>query len=166
MMVLSMEVAGRVREVCVMRKACVLLGVVLLSSCASIEHFQRDMDSRLGWDIDMLRAYYGYNYIERDLGEGLRALTWTWAEQGMRPGYVTPDVIHTYRSNGGTRSVIWPGTYFPPDYYAYACEFSFIVNTEDRAVAWRAHGNGCAIYTGPQQIQQRGLNTEGKPLQR
>lgn len=149
-----------------MRKLSVVLGMVLLAGCASIEHFQRDMDSRVGWDLDRLRAHYGYNYIERDLDDGVRAYTWTWTEQGMHPGYVTPDVIHTYQSTQGTRTVITPGTYFPPDYYAYACEFSFIVDTEDRVVAWRAHGNGCAAYPGPEQILQRGLGADGKPVPR
>lgn len=147
-----------------MRRLSVVLGMLLLSACASIEHFQRDMDSRIGWDLDRLRAHYGYNYLERELGEGLRAYTWTWTEQGMRPGYVAPNVIHTYQSTQGTRVVITPGAYFPPDYYAYACEFSFIVDSGDRVVAWRAHGNGCAAYPGPEQMQQRGLGANGRPV--
>lgn len=150
-----------------LRPVQVLLAVVLLSSgCATLEHFQRDMDSRVGWHIDQLRAHFGFNYIERDLGEGLRAYTWTWAERGMRPGYVTPDVVHTYQSSKGTQVVVRPGTYFPPDYYAYACEFTYIVDVEGRAIAWRAHGNGCAAYPGPEQFLQRGLGPDGRPLPR
>ena len=151
-------------EVTLMRRYLVLLATLaLLQGCASLEHFQQGMDSRLGWDIDQLRAYFGYNYIERDLGDGERAYTWTWAEHGMRPGYISPDVIHTYQSARGTQVSVTPGTYFPPDYYAYACEFTYIVDASGRATAWRAHGNGCAAYPGPEQLQQRGLGADGKP---
>lgn len=143
-----------------------LICAVLLHGCATMERFQQGMDSRLGWDIDRLRAQLGYNYIERDLGDGRRAYTWTWAEQGMRPGYVSPDVIHTYQSAQGTRVVVTPGTYFPPDYYRYACEFTYIVDASGRATAWRAHGNGCVAYPGPEQVQQRGLGADGKPVPR
>ncbi|HEY9199402.1 MAG TPA: hypothetical protein VIR60_08550 [Gammaproteobacteria bacterium] len=143
-----------------------LAALALLSGCASLEQFQRDMDSRVGWDLDQLRAHFGYNYIERDLGEGQRAYTWTWTEQGMRPGYVTPDVIHTYQSAQGTRVMVSPGTYFPPDYYAYGCEITYVLDAEDRAVAWRAHGNGCAAYPGPEHVLQRGFGPDGKLLPR
>ena len=140
---------------------------LLLGGCVTMEHFQRDMDSRLGWDLDRLRAHFGYNYIERDLGEGLRAYTWTWAEQSLRPGYVSPDVIHTYRSaQGDTRVIISPGSYFPPDYYAYACEMTYILDAAGHAIAWRAHGNGCAVYPGPENVRQHGFGTDGRPLPR
>lgn len=141
--------------------------VMLLGGCATLEHFERDMDSRLGWDIDRLRAHYGYNYIEHDLGQGLRAYTWTWAERSMRPGYVTPDVIHTYRSTaGGTQVIVSPGSYFPPEYYAHACEMTYILDATGQAIAWRAQGNGCAVYPGPGSVLQRGMGPDGTPLPR
>lgn len=146
-----------------MKRWFLVLSVALaVHGCASLERFRQGMDSRLGWNIDQLRAYFGYNYIERELSDGQRAYTWTWAEQGMRPGYVSPDVIHTYQSAQGTRVMVTPGTQFPPEYYAYACEFTYIVDAAGRATAWRAHGNGCAAYPGPEQVQQRGLGADGK----
>ncbi|MDV3238302.1 MAG: hypothetical protein LOY58_05575 [Gammaproteobacteria bacterium] len=133
-------------------------GILLaLGGCASLERFQRDMDGYVGWHIDQLRERFGYNYIERDIGDGMRAYTWVWAEHSLRPGYRAPDVIHTYRTETGTRSVIYPGDYFPPDYYEYYCEFSFIVNPQGRAVSWRAHGNGCAAYPGPENVVRHGV---------
>lgn len=141
-----------------MGRVLALAGVLMLGGCASLEHFQRDMDGYLGRDLEQLRAHFGYAYIERDLGGGLRAFTWTWVEQGVRPGYVTPDVIRSYRSaEGASHVVVSPGMYFPPDYYAYSCEFSFIVDADGRAIGWRAHGNGCAAYPGPGPVMQRGV---------
>lgn len=137
----------------------VLAVALLAAGCASLERFQSDMDGYLGWDVEDLRAHFGYAYIEHDLGDGLRAFTWTWAEQGIRPGYVTPEVIRSYRSaEGATRVTVSPGMYFPPDYYAYSCEFSFIIDADGRAIGWRAHGNGCASYPGPGTVMQRGVN--------
>ena len=134
-----------------------LLLTLLLGGCASLERFQRDMDSYLGWDIDRLRAHFGYNYVEHDLGDGTRAFTWVWSDRSLRPGYVTPDVIHTFRSaEGSTRVLVSPGTYFPPDYFEYFCEFSFIVDESGHAVTWRAQGNGCAAYPGPERVIQHG----------
>ena len=137
-----------------------ILGMALalvLGGCASLEQFQRDMDGYLGWDLDRLRTHFGYNYVERDLGDGTRAFTWVWSERGMRPGYVSPDVIHTYRSaEGATHVWVSPGMHFPPDYFEYFCEFSFIVDETDRAVRWRAHGKGCASYPGPEPVMQHG----------
>ncbi len=141
----------------------ILLAGLTLVGCASVERFQRSMDSHLGWDVDRLRAYYGYNYIERDLGKGQRALTWTWTERGMRAGYHSPDVIHTYQSAQGTQVFVSPGNYFPPDYYEYGCEFSFIIDAQDRVASWRAHGNGCAAYPGPEPILQHGMGRDAKP---
>ncbi len=141
----------------------VLLAMVL-GGCATTERFQRDMDSYLGWDIQQLREHFGYNYIERDLGDGSIAYTWIWADRNLSPGYVSPDVIHTYQSNEGTtRVIVSPGTYFPATYYDYQCEFSFIVDDHGRAIRWRAQGNGCALYTGPQFVLQHGAPTPVKP---
>jgi hypothetical protein len=138
-------------------RAVALAFALALAGCASLERFQRDMDSYIGWDIERLRAHFGYGYIERDLGDGLRAFTWTWADQDLRPGYVTPEVIHSYRSaQGATHVVVSPGMYFPPDYYYYSCEFSFIIDAGGRAIGWRAHGNGCGAYTGPGTVMQHG----------
>lgn len=128
--------------------------VLTLGGCATIEQFQQRMDSYVGWDLDQLRAHFGYNYIERDLGDGSRAYTWVWMEHSIRPGYLTPDVVHTYRSDTGTRYVVSPGTYFPPEYYEYLCEFTFIVNDQNKAVSWRSHGNGCISYPGPEYVLQ------------
>ncbi|MFA7593537.1 MAG: hypothetical protein WCY26_07345 [Thiohalobacteraceae bacterium] len=135
-----------------------LVGLLLaVAGCASLERFQQNMDGYIGWHIDQLRERFGYNYVERDLGDGMRAYTWVWAEQSLRPGYRTPDVIRTYRTETGTRSVIYPGEYFPPDYYAYYCEFTFIVDPQGLAVSWRAHGNGCADYRGPEDVVRHGV---------
>ena len=141
---------------------CLIAGL-LLGGCVSIERFQHTMDSHIGWDIDRLRAYYGYNYIERDLGNGQRALTWIWSDRGMRPGYLAPDVIHTYRSAQGTQVLVTPGSYFPPEYYEYGCEFSYIVDAQGHVVSWRAHGSGCASYPGPGPILQHGMEKDAKP---
>ncbi|MFN2308873.1 MAG: hypothetical protein ABR553_03910 [Gammaproteobacteria bacterium] len=138
--------------------ALVLAGLLLLGGCASLERFERDMDGYLGWDIERLRAHFGYAYLERDLGQGLRAFTWSWTEVGVRPGYVGADVVRSYRSaEGATQVVVSPGMYFPPDQYAYSCEFSFIIEASGHAIGWRAHGDGCAAYTGPGPVLRRGV---------
>jgi len=141
----------------------ILIATLTLGGCASTERFERNMDSHVGWDIDRLRAYYGYNYIERDLGEGQRVFTWVWTERGMRPGYQTPDVIHSYSSAQGTQVIVSPGSYFPPEYYGYGCEISFIIDAQDRVASWRAHGNGCSLYPGPERILQHGKGQDAKP---
>lgn len=131
---------------------------MLVGGCATTERFERDMDSYLGWDIGQLREHFGYNYIERDLGDGSHAYTWIWSERNLSPGYLSPDVIHTYQSaEGTTRTIVSPGTYFPPSYYDYLCEFTFIVDAGGHAVRWRAQGNGCAAYTGPESVLRHGL---------
>ena len=134
-----------------------LLLILSLGACASLERFQRDMDGYLGWEIERLREHFGYNYVEHDLGDGTRAFTWVWSERSLRPGYMAPDVIHTYRSaEGATQVLVSPGFYLPPDYSEYFCEFSFIVDKEGRAVDWRAQGNGCASYPGPEYVLHHG----------
>lgn len=135
-----------------------LVLALLLGGCASIERFQRDMDGYLGWEVERLRAQFGYAYLERDLGEGLRAFTWIWTEQGVRPGYVTSDIRTYHSAEGGIyHEVVWPGMYFPPDYYVYSCEFSFIIDAGGQVIGWRAHGNGCAAYPGPGPVLQHGV---------
>ena len=137
---------------------------VLLAGCATTEHFQRDMDSYLGWDIGQLREHFGYNYIERDLGDGSHAYTWIWSDRSVSPGYLSPDVIHTYQSaEGAPRVIVSPGTYFPPSYYEYLCEFTFITNAEGHAVRWRAQGNGCSSYPGPESVLQHGMPSAAQP---
>lgn len=128
---------------------------ILLGGCASTERFQRDMDSYLGWDIPQLRERFGYNYIERDLGDGTRAYTWIWSERNLYQGYQSPDVIHSYTSaDGSSQIIVSPGTYFPPSYGEYQCELSFIANADGRVTRWRAQGNGCAVYPGPDAVLQ------------
>ena len=121
--------------------------MLAVAGCATMERFQQTMEGYIGWDIDQLREAFGYNYIERDIGEGRRAYTWTWIHHGSTPGYHAPDVIHTYTSKkGDTHVVITPGYYFPPEYYENLCEFSFVTDATRKAVSWRAHGNGCLAY--------------------
>ena len=141
-----------------------LITGLLVSGCASIEQFQRKMDSYIGWDVDQLREQFGYNYIEHDLGEKRRALTWTWTSSSLYPGHQTPDVIHTYQSaQGTTHSVVVPGNYYPPEYYEYVCEFSFIIDAQGRAMSWRAQGNGCASYPGPGPVLRHQTGSNAKP---
>lgn len=138
--------------------AIVVILTMLSAGCASLERFERNMDGYLGRHIEQLRAQFGYAYFERDLGDGQKAYTWVWSEQGVRPGYVTADVIRTYRSaEGATHVMVSPGMYFPPDYYAYSCEFTFITDPKGMAIGWRAHGNGCAAYPGPGPVLRRGV---------
>lgn len=132
-----------------------LLLILMLSGCASTERFQREMDSYLGWDIQQLRERFGYNYIERDLGDGTRAYTWVWSERSLYQGYQSPDVVHSYTADDGSpRVIVSPGTYFPPTYSEYQCEFSFITDTQGRVTRWRAQGSGCAVYPGPKTVLQ------------
>lgn len=132
--------------------------ILVLSGCASTERFQRNMDSYLGWDIQQLREHFGYNYIDRDLGDGTRAYTWVWSERSLYRGYQSPDVIHTYKSaDGSARVLVSPGTYFPPYYDEYHCEISFITGQEGRVIRWRAQGNGCAAYPGPSSVLQHAV---------
>ncbi len=130
-----------------------ILVAMLLAGCASTERFQRKMDSHLGWSIAELREHFGYNYIERDLGDGTRAYTWTWYDRELHQGYQSPDVIHTYKSaDGSPHVIVTPGTNFPPSFTEYHCELSFIVGAQGRVIRWRAQGNGCAVYPGPDKV--------------
>lgn len=131
-----------------------LFTVLCLPACVTTEGFQHMMDSQVGMHIDDLRNHYGYNYIERELPDGRRAFTWTWVERGVTPAYRSPDIIRTYRSSQGQEVYIIPGAYFPPEFYETNCEFSFIIDSTGRAISWRAHGNGCAGYSGPGDVLQ------------
>lgn len=131
--------------------------VVILAGCATTERFEREMDSYLGWDIAQLREHFGYNYIEHDLGDGTHSYTWVWSDRSLSPGYLSPDVVHTYQSpEGATRMIVSPGTYFPPSYYEFLCEFTFILDSSGHAVRWRAQGDGCAAYSGPESVLGHG----------
>lgn len=139
-----------------MRRCMTIAVFLLLAGCATIERFTTTMDSYVGADISVLRDAFGYNYIERPLDDGRRAFTWTWVDRGTYPGYRTPDVISTYETRTGTRVVVHPGYYFPPERYEFSCEFTFIVDAENRATGWRAQGNGCVHYPGSGRVLHSG----------
>ncbi|MEE9342613.1 MAG: hypothetical protein V3V12_03140 [Gammaproteobacteria bacterium] len=121
---------------------------LVLGACASLERFQTGMDSYVGMDIRQLQEIFGYNFIERKLEEGSRAFTWVRTDRGSYPGYRSPDLIRSFRARDGeTRIHVSPGYYFPPEYYERSCEFSFVVNEENKATSWRAHGSGCSAYS-------------------
>ncbi len=135
-----------------MRVAIVILMLVVgLGGCATVEQFQRNLDDYLGLPLEQLRERFGYNYIERKIDEETQAYTWTWVERGSYPGYRTPEIIHTVGSKKGTRVIVYPGYYFPPRYYEYVCEMTFVLDTSGVAIGWRAHGNGCRGIPGPPQ---------------
>jgi len=134
-----------------------LLAYLLLAAgCASTEKFERQMNHYLGQPISRIQAHFGYNYIERELENNRVAYTWTWTQSDFTPGHRTPDIIRTYKSNQGSYTYFIPGSYFPPAYYEYACEFTFITDQDSRAIDWRAHGNGCAFYPGVGDIMRPG----------
>ena len=137
----------------------VLLVLTVLAACVTTERFERMMGGYLGVPISELQQHFGYNYIERQLAEGNRAYTWVWKEKGVFPGHETPTTIQTYSSDRGQHVVVIPGTYFPPSVYHTSCEFSFIADKSGKTVSWRAHGNGCAYYSGPGRI----LAPAGRP---
>lgn len=122
----------------------------ILFGCANLEQFQKKMDSHVGQHIDVLRQTYGYNYIERKLPQGRRVYTWVWRMRNVTPGYQTPTVIHRYHYNKRSQVFVIPGSFFPPEIYESVCEFSFITNSNGVTISWRAHGNGCSIYPGPE----------------
>ena len=115
-------------------------------ACTNIKHFKQHMDRYIGQPIEKIQGKFGYNFIERKLENNQRAYTWTWTQTDFSPGHRTPDIIRTYQSAKTTYTYIIPGSYFPPAHYEFSCEFSFITNEHKRAIAWRAHGNGCASY--------------------
>lgn len=148
MMVPNAWLAGAARK----HAALVILMLVLgHGGCATVEQFQQSMDAHLGQSIVPLRERFGYNYIERKLDEETLAYTWTWIESGSYPGYRTPEIIRTIGSGRGTRVIVYPDYYFPPEYYEYVCEMTFILDSRDVAIGWRAHGNGCRGAPGPPQ---------------
>jgi len=130
----------------------VLLASSLLVACATTARFEQMMDGYLGAPISELQQRFGYNYIERQLPDGLRAYTWVWKEQGVFPGYETPTTIQTFSSSKGQHVIVIPGTYFPSTSYETNCEFTFIADPSGKTVTWRAHGNGCAHYSGPGKV--------------
>ncbi|MEW6330984.1 MAG: hypothetical protein AB1560_05935 [Pseudomonadota bacterium] len=140
----------------IMKSARILLLLPILSvlaACVTTARFEQMMDSYLGVPIGELQQRFGYNYIERQLPDGLRAYTWVWKEQGVFPGYETPTTIQTFSSSSGQQHVIViPGTYFPSTSYESNCEFTFVADAAGKTVTWRAHGNGCAHYTGPGKV--------------
>ncbi|MEE9493809.1 MAG: hypothetical protein V3W04_10580 [Gammaproteobacteria bacterium] len=122
--------------------------LVLLTSCASIERFEHSMDSYIGMELKQLQNLFGFNYIERSLEDGQKAYTWVRIYRGSYPGYWQPDVISRHRSRDGETHVhVTPGYRFPAEYYERSCEFTFIVNEKNKALSWRAHGDGCSAYT-------------------
>lgn len=130
-----------------------LLALSVLAACATTERFERMMDGYLGAPVSDLQQRFGYNYIERQLPDGLHAYTWIWKQRGVFPGYETPTTIQTFSSSTGQQHVVViPGTYFPSTSYESNCEFSFIADKSGKTVSWRAHGNGCAYYPGPGRI--------------
>ena len=129
------------------KRLVIFAAIFLVTGCASMERFKRGMDTYIGADLKTLQQQFGYNYIERKLDDGLRAYTWTRIERGTYPGYSYPSTTHTYKTSKGKRVIYTPGYYFPPEYYERICEFSFIVDRNNRAISWRAQGNGCAAYT-------------------
>jgi hypothetical protein len=137
----------------------VFLASSLLVACVTTARFEQMMSGYLGAPISELQQRFGYSYIERQLPEGNRAYTWLWKEQGVFPGYETPTTIQTFSSDKGQHVIVVPGTYFPSTAYETNCEFTFIVDPSGKTVSWRAHGNGCAHYTGPGKI----LAPAGRP---
>jgi hypothetical protein len=129
-----------------------LLASSLLVACVTTARFEQMMDGYLGATISELQQRFGYNYIERQLPDGLRAYTWVWKEQGVFPGYETPTTIQTFSSDKGQHVVVIPGTYFPSTSYETNCEFTFIADASGKTLTWRAHGNGCAHYSGPGKV--------------
>ncbi len=120
-----------------------LIGALLVTGCASTEAFRQGMDSRIGTPIATIQQQFGYNFIERHVNPDTRAFTWVWAQSGETPGYEAPTTIRTIESGTTVTTSVTPGTYFPPRRYTISCEFSFLVGTDDRVKAWRAHGDGC-----------------------
>lgn len=135
------------------------LAVSVLAACATTVRFEQMMNGYLGAPISELQQRFGYNYIERQLPDGNRAYTWLWKEQSVFPGYETPTTIQTYSSDKGQHVVVIPGTYFPSTAYETNCEFTFITDPSGKILTWRAHGNGCAYYSGPGRI----LAPAGRP---
>ncbi len=134
-----------------------LLMLPVLASCVtSSARFEQMMDGYLGAPVSDLQRHFGYNYIERRLPDGYRAYTWIWKEQGVFPAYERPTTIQTFSSSAGQHVIVIPGTYFPATRYESSCEFSFITDVAGKTVTWRAHGNGCASFTGPDKVMGSG----------
>ena len=129
-----------------------------LAGCTSIERFQGMMDGYIGQPIDEIQQIFGYNHIERELDIGGRAYTWSWQKHGVTPGHSTPTSIHSYSSGSSQHVTVRSGTYFPPEAYELACEFSFMTDTAGIVTAWRAHGNGCAAYPGPGKVYKSAID--------
>lgn len=125
---------------------------MLMTACASTEKFIRQMDQQIGQPLSSVQKSFGYNFVKRTLKDGQTAYTWSWLQRDLSPGYRSPDIIQTWKSKKGLHTYIIPGMYFPPEYYEYACELTFIINSDERVIAWRAHGNGCAYYPGPEDV--------------
>lgn len=134
-----------------------LLLLSLLASCAtSTVRFEQMMDGYLGVPISDIQRHFGYNYIERRLPDGYRAYTWIWKEKGVFPAYERPTTIQTFSSSAGQHVIVTPGTYFPATRYESSCEFTFIADAAGRTASWRAHGNGCPSFTGPDKVMGPG----------
>ncbi|MHB8622902.1 MAG: hypothetical protein ACYC9J_02085 [Sulfuricaulis sp.] len=142
------------KSVC--RLAAPIMLLTLLVACVSTARFEQMMDGYIGMPLAELQRHFGYNYIERNLTDGNRAYTWVWKEKGVFPAYAEPTTIETYSSNQGQHVIVIPGTYFPETPYETSCEFSFIVNAAGQTLSWRAHGNGCAGFTGPGKVLESG----------
>jgi hypothetical protein len=140
-------------KVCERMKSVIWVALALVfGGCASVEGFTRLMDGQIGRPIAEVQNQFGYNHIERKLDSGGRAFTWVWSESGESPSYQSPTTIRSYGSAESKTVTINPGTYFPPQKYTLACEFTFLVNDGDKVTAWRAHGNGCASFPGPENF--------------
>ena len=125
-----------------------IIGGFLLAACASVERFQQFMDSYIGQPISVVQEAFGYDYSEHQLDANSKAYTWQWSRQGVTPGYRTPTTIYSsgWSRRFGRDITIIPGTYYPPTYYEQHCEFTFIVDANERVTAWRALGEGCTSY--------------------
>jgi hypothetical protein len=125
-------------------------GVIWLAGCGSIEAFRAMMDQYLGQPIEEVQRRFGYNHLVHEVPNGGKAYTWAWVERGITPGYQSPATYQTFVS--GDRSyftTVFPGMFFPPQPYELVCELSFVADAGGRVVAWRAHGDNCAYFQGP-----------------
>ena len=136
-------------------KGCAL-GLLLgsLLGCATVAQFRVGMDAFLGRPIQEAQETFGYGYAVRELEDGEKAYTWNRVETGTLPGYETPARVETYRVREGdttTRTTtVYPGTYYPPQFYRNACEFTFITDRDGTILRWLAQGNACKGYpAGP-----------------
>lgn len=112
------------------------------------------MDAQIGKPVDSLQELFGYNFVSRELDAEKTAYTWIWVYSDITPGYETPTVVDTYRSDTFKQTTIVPGTYFPPTPYEEQCEFSFVAGSDGTTESWRAHGAACAIF--PQAVKPLG----------